>query len=239
MKTFKNSIGMTFVLIPEGEFLMGLVDVAEPIHKVYVSPFWMSATEVTNEQFERYQKRPRPAESMTDNQPVTNMTWQDAADFCHWLAKRERKPYRLPREAEWEYAARGGLSQKAYPWGDSKDFRGRATLGVLKTTPVASYEPNGFGLFDMSGNVSEWVSDYWERDYYAHSPTKNPQGPIYRSPPKVFAHNSRGGSFSLWDGRCGRQEPNMYSLNERPEVKKTHDVSRSDGRGIRVVMSSL
>jgi len=199
--TTVNSLGMKFVRLPGGEFLMG-GRFAQPVHRVRLTVFWIG-------QFEQFRKRPRPPESLADSQPVTRVSWEDAVAFCRWLSKKEDKKYRLPTEAEWEYAARGGLVQKEYPWGnDSPDDR--AVLGMNETMPVGSYAPNSYGLYDMAGNVAEYVSDWYDENYYAHSPVQDPQGTA-----KPLAGNLRllrGGSFSIFEAACSFRQPWAPSL---------------------------
>jgi formylglycine-generating enzyme required for sulfatase activity len=107
------------------------------------------------------------------NHPVVGISWRDAQAYAEWCGKR------LPTEAEWEYAARGGLSGMDYPNGNSIDSStANYTEAALDgTMPVASYAPNGYGLYDMAGNVAEWVADYYDTDYYATSSSNNPTGP--------------------------------------------------------------
>ncbi len=124
----------------------------------------------------------RPREGFEDH-PVTLVQYRDATQYCSWLAATTGRPFRLPTEAEWEKAARGGLDGMRYPWGDEID-PGRANYlpdPCLKakrgTQPVGSYPCNGYRLFDMAGNVWQWVSDWYDPQYYAMSEYRNPQGP--------------------------------------------------------------
>lgn len=117
--------------------------------------------------------------------PVALVRWDDAAAYCAWLSDKTGRGFRLPTEAEWEKAARGGLEAKPYPWGDHLDhnlanFLTDASLKTTHgTTPCRSYPPNGYGLFDVTGNVWEWVQDWYEPDYYRASPPRNPPGPSH------------------------------------------------------------
>ncbi len=181
--------GMTMFYIPAGEFLMGSEDGSDdekPIHAVYLDAFWMDETEVT---FEMYAKCWRsgncdePGEYYHDdtaysNHPVDSVDWHNAKSYCNWAGGR------LPTEAEWEKAARGGLEGKDYPWGDekpacTKSIKNGAQFDDCEglTISVGSFSPNSYGLYDMSGNVWEWVSDWYARDYYEISPDSNPVGP--------------------------------------------------------------
>lgn len=178
------------VLIPGGEFLMGKDEEEDadhsPAHKVYVDSFYMDRYEVTNAQYYQFCKeteRKLPEFwGMTEfhsgrdfpDYPVVGITWRDAEAYAEWADKR------LPTEAEWEYAARGGLVGINYPNGDEVDSTqaNYSVKGIMRgTVPVDSYASNGYELFNMAGNVWEWISDYYDGDYYKKSPQKNPQGP--------------------------------------------------------------
>ncbi len=193
--------GDEMALIPAGEFTMGRNTGTpsdwQPEHKVYVSSFFMDKYEVTNQQYYKFciaTKNPLPQfwglndfKSGPDfpDFPVVGVSFSDAEKYARWSGKR------LPTEAEWEYAARGGLINKNYPFGDQIDSTkvnyGRKYKGILK---VRTFKPNDFGLYDITGNVWEWTSDFYSDDYYASSPAENPKGPE-RGRFKVI----RGGSW--------------------------------------------
>ena len=180
-----ESQGLRFLLIPDGSYFLGSpLDEAgryadEPTpYKVSLGPFYLAATKTTNAQYARFLKangHPAPLYWHDKNlnppqQPVVGVSWQDAQAFCRWLTLETGVAHRLPSAAEWEAAARGGLVGEPYPWGrELANAGGRyranyypndfADDGFRLTAPVASFPANGYGLFDMAGNVSEWCAD--------------------------------------------------------------------------------
>ena len=164
--------------IPGGEFLMGQNDGRDeecPAHRVSVAPFRMCRFQVTNAHYAAFRKFVFDCASL----PVTSVSWFDAVEYCQWLSGQWGMEVRVPTEAEWEFAARGGLEQKLYPWGDeavtSRD--NYAERWCSGPEPVATSAPNGYGLFDICENVHEWCSDWFDAAYYAVSPVENPAGP--------------------------------------------------------------
>lgn len=176
------------VLVPSGEFVMGAEAQgdASPPHVVSVDSFYIDRHEVTNAQYLKFcqatgRNLPRfwgmeEFHSGPDypDHSVVGVSWYDANAYARWRGKR------LPTEAEWEYAARGGLTGTDYPFeGVIDSTRANYSIeGVRKgTVPVGSYPPNDYGLYDMSGNVVEWVADFYDGDHYSTSPAENPTGP--------------------------------------------------------------
>jgi len=147
-------------------------DEERPAHRVIVSPFRMARCQVTNADFAAFRK----FEFADPALPVVSVSWFDAAAYCEWLAAQWKLPVRLPTEAEWEFAARGGFAQRLYPWGDALPAK-QSDRWRDGPEPVGRGEPNGYGLFDMCQNVHEWCSDWYDPGYYAVSPEVDPQGP--------------------------------------------------------------
>ncbi|NQT17360.1 MAG: formylglycine-generating enzyme family protein, partial [Planctomycetes bacterium] len=176
-----NSVGMKLVLIPAGEFMMRSPAKSNegPQHRVEITkPFYLGVTEVTQEQYEQVMGE-NPSKSKVDPQcPVESVSWGNAEKFCERLSEKEGKKYRLPTEAQWEYACRAGSPTKWY-FGDSESQLGeyawyRDNSGRT-THPVGQKKPNGWRLYDMHGNVWEWCAD-WKADY-ANSSSSDPTGP--------------------------------------------------------------
>jgi len=220
--------GARMRLIPAGDFEMGDhfnegSSNERPVHTVYVDAFYMDVYEVTNAMYADFlndvgkhkgddgntwldigdgdelielvggQYRPK---SGYEDHPVIEVSWYGAVAYAEWAGKR------LPTEAEWEKAARGGLVGKRYPWGDEISHDDANYYGIggkdqwNRTSPVGSFAPNGYGLYDMTGNVWEWCSDWYDSNYYSSSPLReNPRGP------STGSHRvCRGGSWGLAPG---------------------------------------
>jgi len=166
-------------------------DEERPVHRVVVAPFRLCRFQVTNADWEHFRKatsREKPPCVHADA-PVTHVNWFDAIAFCHWLSEQWLTHVRLPSEAEWEFAARGGIEQQLYPWGNDPRVH-PPTWCQTGPEPVGQTEPNPYGLFDMCENVHEWCSDWYDPAYYAISPEHNPQGPDHGT-----RRASRGGAW--------------------------------------------
>ena len=240
---FENDLGMRFVLIPAGTFLMGSPDdekwrdADEVQREVTISkPFYMSIYEVTNAQYRAWRPDHNCGEYVGhdmngDRQPVVEVSWLDATDFGAWVSDQdESRPYRLPTEAEWEYACRGGTTSRFW-WGESEteacenanladnsfalDGIARVPLGAdgySTTAPVAHFAPNPWGVYDMLGNVWEWCSDWYTRDY-ADLPMTDPAGPPSGA---VRAVRGSGWASVQWTARSasrGRRVPDEGLVN--------------------------
>lgn len=273
----ENSLGMKFVLVPAGEFLMGSDELPEalartfpqyerrrfeqladeaPVHTVRITrPFFLGQYEVTVGQFRRFLaesgympesvadgtggygynpgydpakttrgdafegREPKyswrnPGFTQGDEHPVLNVTWNDAVAMARWLSEKEGMAYRLPTEAEWEYACRAGVRARYFNGDDPRWLNRIANTfdadaaanwpawsgyaieshdGYAFTAPVGSFAPNALGLYDMIGNAWEWVSDWYDERYYAGSPTNDPAGPAAGN-----VRVRRGGSWHTW-----------------------------------------
>lgn len=204
-----------YVLIPAGEFLMGSDDGRDeerPLHRVYVDSLEMAVFQVRNCDFALFLEAtgyPAPPQWNDPNfnaadQPVVAVSWFEAAKYCEWLSEVTGRACRLPTEAEWERAARGGREGQAYPWGDEApqqwpEYVQRWGGKVTGPLSVGMGSPNPFGLHDICENVHEWCADWYDASYYSRSPGRNPQGP-----PNGERRASRGGSWrhQIKTSRC-------------------------------------
>jgi formylglycine-generating enzyme required for sulfatase activity len=291
---YTNAIGMTFCLIPDGEFYMGSAEddvkalergdwffsawaiermkSESPRHRVRIArPFWFESHEVTVAQFRRFVTASgyrteaerdaqggfgftngnwlqatefgwaNPGYPQTDDHPVGNVAWADAEAFCRWLGTVENRTCRLPTEAEWEFACRGGTRSLFYSGDDDESLRGVAHIadaalhvvaphiqwsrawndGYPFAAPVGLFKPNTFGLHDMHGNVWEWCRDVYDPGYYQESPIIDPlcRG---RHPFHVF----RGGGWDNYPGFC--RSADRYSSHSQ--------TLRTEWAGFRVVL---
>jgi len=230
---FVDDRGVSMALVPAGPFEMGSNsggDDEQPVHTVILDAFYMDQYEVTNRQYaicvdaglcdpttdttafeSSYSRRVYYGNDEYADYPVIYANWYEAQKYCEWRGAR------LPTEAEWEKAARGGLDGKTYPWGDESPlcevgaqngakFDDNGVCNNTDTEQVGSYSANGYGLYDMVGNVWEWVSDYYDPNYYANSPTRNPPGPEDGSYPVV-----KGGS---WDNNADQLRVSDRRFND-------------------------
>ena len=290
----ENTLGMKFVLVPAGEFVMGSDESPDILSKVYpqyerrrveelgdeapahrvriTQPFYLGQFEVSVGQFRKFLEVsgyiPEPVEDGTgaygyntdydaaksasgdafegrdpkyswrnagfvqgDDHPVLNVTWNDAVAMAKWLSEKEDVKYRLPTEAEWEYACRAGTrtryasgddaeslltianifdaDAKAY-WPRWAEFTLSGHDSFAFTAPVGSFAPNAWGFYDMHGNAWEWVSDWYADDYYARSPVDDPQGPD-----DGIVRVRRGGSWHTWSLYARSSYRNWISPNSR------------------------
>lgn len=170
-------VAPVMVAIPAGKFVMGSEAGAEdekPMREVSIQAFSMSKHEITMEQYRVYaidnDMLPPQYEAADYNRPVAHVSWQDAQAYVQWLSKRTKKQYRLPTEAQWEYAARAGTVTPFYTGEDLLNSANCLGCGGewdgTQAAPVASFQPNQFGLYDMHGNVWEWVQDCWTDNYF-------------------------------------------------------------------------
>jgi formylglycine-generating enzyme required for sulfatase activity len=190
---------MTFVRIPSGSFAMGSADGQDdeaPVHTVHVNAFEMAVFPVTRAEYARFLAstgHPSPREWLAraftgDELPVVGVSWDDALAYCRWLGDGAR----LPTEAEWERAARGGRDGELYPWGNEiPSWIPHGGRGPLDGPwPVTRGTATAYGLFGIAANIHEWCADWHDRSYYATSPSHNPAGP-----PTGTRRASRGGSW--------------------------------------------
>ncbi len=193
-------------------------------------PWWLSVEGAC------WQRPEGPGSYIYDrlDHPVVHVSWNDASAYCGWARKR------LPTEAEWEFAARGGLSGKKYPWGDELEIDGRPRCNIWRGSfpntvskgwlpapvPAMSYQPNGYGLYNVSGNVWEWCADWFSPDYHVETTTEDPKWDI-----PTGRRSMRGGSFLCHDSYCNR-----YRVAARGSNTPT---SSSSNCGFRVAADAL
>ena len=232
LNDFTTSVGMRLVWIPAGSFSMGSPATEKwhqreegPLHDVRISsPFWIGAYEVTQEQYQAIMGTNPSAHRGNPRLPVANVDWNEAVDFCRELSKKEGRHYRLPTEAEWEYACRAGTST---PWffGDAPDRLHEYVVcggdaAVDRPAAIGTHKPNPWGLYDVLGNVREWVLDKVEFDHsdlrggfsshefdlrpYADGQEVDPAGEK-----RGAGRIARGGSYR--DGAGEKQRPELES----------------------------
>ena len=226
--SFSNDLGIEMLLVPSGAFFMGSTDREaapneRPVGQVTQTCFYISRYPITNWQYEKFDPAhaTKRIQTADEKHPVVYVSSVDAVNFCEWLSARERKKYRLPTEAEWEYAARGPDGRR-FPWGENLDAGNQANFadrntnfawrdpdiddGYAETSPVGAY-PRGvspFGIEDMAGNVWEWCFDFFET--YKEKPRSNPRGGSAAAGKRIY----RGGS---WKSRANSLRATARNFN--------------------------
>jgi sulfatase modifying factor 1 len=232
LPSITNTIGMKLNKIPAGTFLMGSPEGEEGRydrehqHKVTITnPFYMQTTEVTQGQWKAVMgTEPWKGEYSVKEGPnyaASHVSWDDAVAYCKKLSEKEGKTYRLPTEAEWEYACRAG-TQTRWSFGNDEKVLGDYAwyyenawdIDEKYAHQVGLKKPNAFGLYDMHGNVFEWCNDYFEKDYYKQSPAKDPTGP-------AFGHDRvlRGGSWDRGTRRARSAIRNWDVADRRGNIR--------------------
>jgi formylglycine-generating enzyme required for sulfatase activity len=229
-------------LIPRGSFQMGRSKVTpddktnmrphillddRPVHEVAVDAFWLDTHETTHAQYAEYVKAKKIAPpyhwrrgempSELAKTAIYNVSWEEARGYCEFRGKR------LPTEAEWERAARGGVESADYPWGDKFDAKLARHNTEAGPGEPGRYPPNAFGLHDMAGNMSEWTADWFVREYYKDSPAKNPKGP-------------ETGAYKVIRGGAWSDPPKRITVYFRNWVRPTQ---RQPNIGVRCAKDSL
>jgi len=244
LPVIKSTSGIEMVQVPGGWFEMGSRSGAQneqPVHKVWIGPFQLDRYEVTQKQFDDFQMSNFSHFKGSDH-PVEQITWVDAATFCNirseedglelcydeetWECDFQADGYRLPTEAEWEYACRAG-SDSDYFFGIDQSLLKNYAVYKLNSTdrtqPVGSKKTNPWGIYDMIGNVAEWCNDYYSETYYQHSPEKNPRGP------------ATGELRVLRGGAWNANPDNCRSAYRTGETWANDDCQASDAIGFRCV----
>ncbi len=194
-----NGINLEMIAIPGGKFMMGSpegegYDREKPQHEVTVKPFFIGKYPITQTQYQQVMSH-NPSRFKGDERPVERVSWEDAVEFCQRLSKQMGKEYRLPSEAEWEYACRAGTTT-AYHFGESITEQ-LANYRTHETVPVGQFPPNAFSLYDMHGNVWEWCQDDWHNNYKG-APTDGRAWLSRNSSIKAI----RGGSWNNYPRGC-------------------------------------
>ncbi|GMQ28939.1 formylglycine-generating enzyme family protein [Algoriphagus confluentis] len=248
-----TSLEFQMVPIPGGSFKMGSdsPDFSDqnPAHEVKIDPFWIGAHEVTWDVFELFLDK-NFEESMTEGgveaqvdgltrpslpyldmtfgmgkegKPAVGMTQYGAVQFCHWLYLKTGIFYRLPTEAEWEYAARAGSNTRFFFGEDSQEldsYAWTASNSGEQTHPVGTKKPNPWGIYDIYGNVQEWTIDQYDPEFYSRSPKDNP----VNKPANLYPHSVRGGSFKTPEDQIGsayRSASDPYWKRIDPQIPKS------------------
>ncbi|MDR1165660.1 MAG: formylglycine-generating enzyme family protein [Deltaproteobacteria bacterium] len=243
-----NSLGMKFVSIPAGTFMMGAnpddsdsFDDERPRREVTITrAFYLGKYEVTQAQWKTVMGD-NPSGYLGNENPVETVSWLDIQNFLKKLNQLEKKDhYRLPTEAEWEYAARAG-SDSIYYFGDDEgdltEYAWYETNLSNSTSKVGLKKPNAWGLYDMIGNVWEWAEDWYDKDYYANGPSKDPQGAT-QGDERVNRGGSRGAIARYCRSSARDQDPPSYrdkALGFR--VAFTAEASVGDTKRVRVTPS--
>ena len=211
--------------LPQPQLELEIDEDEQPRHRVRITrPFFLGAHEVTIGQYAAFDKESTVAAGLPKNHPAAFVSWDDAAAFCAWLSKKERAVYRLPTEAEWEYACRAGTTTDFSCGDDPKTLKKLAHINhfdyedpfdiefsQLLTRPVGSFTRNAFGLFDMHGNAAEWCADLFDGGYYASSPIDDPQGPMAGG--RATCRVLRGGSYYDSASECRSANRSADSMN--------------------------
>ena len=226
-----NGVKFNMIYVEGGSFKMGYLRYSyseydsQPVHTVVLDSYYIAETEVTQELWQTIM-RDNPSVNQGDSLPVNNVSWDDSQLFIRKLNNITNSDFRLPTEAEWEYAARGGNKSKGYL------YSGSDTLDVVCSplhTPVAQKRPNELGIYDMSGSVYEWCSDYYSSNYYDVSPRYNPQGPDGNP---GYDHVYRGRREG-WRSSNGEFDCHVSCLYERSASTKA-----KEDCGFRLVLSA-
>ncbi len=204
-----STLGIRWIVVAGGNFRMGndngLSPDESPEHDVHVDSYFISATEITFAQYDRFCEATNRLKAKDnrwgrDSMPVVNVNWNDAYEYCRWASKLTGSSVRLPTEAEWEFAARGGAKSLHYSFsgGNHAETVGwYAENSGKKAHVVAGKTPNELGIYDMTGNVWEWCADWYGDEYYSVSPKNNPKGPLTGQ-----FHVLRGGSWGSTEEYC-------------------------------------